>query len=114
MSSKHVKHELQQPPEKPVMAEAGNHGVDAVFIVMAVVGAVLMLLFRKKKAPIAPQGMSTEEEIEQAIRTLERPRQLYAGRWFRHTIKMVECDAPASERQPPRIEHQMQQRANSR
>lgn len=57
-----------------------------------------------EQPPELPEEPTAEERICAAIRTLEEPREIYNGRWFKHTVKMVECDPPAHvmrARQPP-------------
>lgn len=86
---------------------------DMVWIIMGVVALAALLFAKRKRQPLlaatGPDEPSQEELIEEAIRVLERPRQLYAGRWFKHTVKMVECDPPRSALPPPRIGDEPQQ-----
>lgn len=115
MGSKTKTHETQTAQEQaPDVRVQRAHSYDMTLVTMAVVGIVVLVLFRRRKAPVAPQELTAEQEIEQAIAVLEKPRQIYAGRWFKHTIKMVECDPPGSDRPKPRIDHYEPQRAQQR
>jgi len=88
------------------------------WVIIGVVAAILLLVVRKRRARNpAPEDASpsVEQEIRHAIRTLEEPREIYEGRWFKHVVKMVECDPPAhalrARQPPPVIVEPMQRRA---